>query len=148
MLFPHLSLKLRPLSLTLSALLLLTSGTLIFARWKSSESRLVQTSPQSQSPGNSVAELEAELVTATPTGFEPAEITRPQGRFLLAVDNRSGLNDLDLYLERETEGRVNVALGRRGKLKWREVLDLPPGHYFLRATNDATWRCSLTLTSR
>ena len=148
MLFPSVSLKLSRLSLILSALLLLTSGTLIFARWKSSESRLVQTPAQSPSSSNSEEQFEAELVTATPTGFEPAEITRPQGQFLLAVDNRSGLNDLDLYLERETEGRVNVALGRRGKLKWREILNLPPGRYFLRAANDATWRCTFTITPR
>ena len=138
MLFPRVSLKLRRIPFIFSSLLLLAFGTLIFARWKSSDSKLVQVSAQSQSPGDSNEQFDVELVTATPTGFEPAEITRQQGRFLLAVDNHSALNDLDLYLERETEGRVNVGLSRRGKLKWREVLNLPLGHYFLRATNDAT----------
>ena len=147
MLSPRVLFKPRRLSVFLSLLLLLTSGMLIFARWKSSDSKPIQTSAQFQTP-SADAPLEAELVTATPTGFEPAEITRPQGRFLLAVDNRSGLDELDLYLERETEGRVNVALGRRGKLKWREILDLPSGHYILRAANDATWRCSITLAPR
>jgi hypothetical protein len=119
--------------------LLLISGTLIWARWKPPE--LIQTqSPQTQ--------LETELVTITPAGFEPAQITRPQGRFMLAVDNRSGLDEVALYLERETVGRVNIALSRKGKLAWRETIDLPPGHYVLRAANDESWRCAITISPR
>jgi hypothetical protein len=93
-------------------------------------------------------QFETEIVTITPTGFEPVEITRPQGRFMLAVDNRSGLDEVDLYLERETAGRVNVALSRKGKLAWRETVDFPPGHYVLRAANDQSWRCAITITPR
>ena len=128
------------LRLFLTLVLLLISGTLIWARWKAPELR---SSNPIQSP-----QLETELVTITPTGFEPAEITRPQGRFMLAIDNRSGLDDVDLYLERETVGRVNVALSRRGKLAWRETIDFPPGNYVLRAANDQSWRCAFTITPR
>jgi hypothetical protein len=94
------------------------------------------------------APVRAELITATPTGFEPVEISRPQGRFLLAVDNQSGLDGLDLYLERDTGTRVNAALTHRGKLKWREILDLPPGSYVVRAANDPSWRCDIRLMPR
>lgn len=147
MLFPHIKLRSRRISFLLLLALLLGSGVLIFARWKSSDSNLIEPVASSQSQPSST-QLEVELVTVTPTGFEPGEITRPPGRFLLAVDNQSGLNELDLYLERETEGRLNVALDRRGKLKWREILDLPPGRYILRAGNDESWRCNITLTRR
>jgi hypothetical protein len=137
--------RFRGLTLVLS-LLLLISGVLICARWESSASPPVQsTQPQNQ---GSDAQVEAELVTATPTGFEPGEITRPQGRFLLAIDNQSGLDQLDLYLERDTGARLNMAIGRRGKLKWREILDLPPGRYILRAAHDQSWRCVVNLTPR
>ena len=76
------------LRLFLLLVLLLISGTLIWARWKAPELR---SSNPIQSP-----QLETELVTITPTGFQPGEITRSQGRFMLAVDNRSGLDEVDL----------------------------------------------------
>lgn len=129
----------------LSIVLLLVSAALILAHWKRGdiipvEATTITTTQSSQTP------LQVELVTITPTGFEPAEITRPQGRFLFAIDNRSGLNEIDFYLERETGGRVNVPLSRRGRLAWREEINLPAGTYILRATNDETWRCRITLT--
>jgi len=128
-----------------SVLVLLGSGILIWGRWNGSNAGTVKPAASSQEQR---AQVEAELVTATPTGFEPAEIKRPQGRFLLAVDNQTGLDALDLYLEGETGTRVSVALSRKGKLKWREILDLPPGNYVLRAANDRSWRCDIRLTAR
>jgi hypothetical protein len=123
--------------------LLLVSGTLILARWKPPTKLPAEVQGQ-----RSDAEIEAEMVTATPLGFEPAEITRPQGRFLLAVENATGRGDLNLYLERETEGPLNVTLSRRGRLRWREILDLPAGRYILRSANDESWRCGINLTPR
>jgi len=141
--FPHVK-QSHSLRLFLSLLLLLVSGALIVARWNRKDVPAeAVVMAQGQSPQTPI---QAELITATPAGFEPAEITRPQGRFLLAIDNRSGLDEIDLYLERETGGRVNVPLSRRGKLAWREVIDLPPGTYILRANNDESWRCRITVT--
>ena len=123
-----------------SILVLLVSGILIFAHFKRTpgEAATMVQSPQ--------APVQAELITITPTGFEPAELSRPKGRFLLAIDNQSGLDEVEFYFERETGGRVNVPLSRRGKLAWREIVDLPPGIYILRATNDESWRCRLNIT--
>jgi hypothetical protein len=141
--FPHLK-KSHHVRLFLSLLLLLVSAALILAyRNRADVPARGVAMAQGQS---SEAPLQAELITATPAGFEPAEITRPQGRFLLAIDNRSGLDEIDLYLERETGGRVNVPLSRRGKLAWREAIDLSPGTYILRANNDESWRCRITIT--
>src|SRR5258707_9850968 len=42
---------------------------------------------------NLLPQIEVELITVRPTGFEPKEITRPPGRFLLGVDNKSGLDE-------------------------------------------------------
>ena len=94
------------------------------------------------------ADLQAELINVKPTGFDPAELTRPKGRFLLAIDNQSGLDEVEFYFERETGGRVNVPLSRRGKIAWREIVDLTPGTYILRATNDESWRCRITITAQ
>ena len=126
--------------LFLSMLLLLVSGVLILAHFKRISTEAATVVQGQQTP------VQAELITITPTGFEPAELTRPKGRFLFAIDNRSGLDEIEFYLERETGGRVNVPISRRGKLAWREIVDLPPGTYILRATNDQSWRCRLTIT--
>lgn len=134
-------LKRRSQRLFLSMLLLLVSGALILAHFKRAPTEAaVADGPQ--------APVQAELITITPTGFEPAELTRRQGRFLLAIDNQSGLDEVQFYFEREAGGRVNVPLSRRGKLAWREVIDLTPGTYILRATNDENWRCRIRITAQ
>jgi hypothetical protein len=116
-----LNLRFQRLRLLFSILLLLVSGALILAHFKRapSEAATVVQNPQGQ--------VQAELITLTPTEFEPSELTRPKGSFLFAIDNRSGLDEVEFYLERETGGRVNVPLSRRGKLAWREIVDLTPG---------------------
>ena len=95
---------------------------------------------------NPNATVQTELITITSTGFEPTELTRPKGRFLLAIDNRSGLDDVQFYFERETGGPVNVPLNHRRKLAWRDIIDLQPGTYILRTRNDDSWRCRITIT--
>lgn len=92
--------------------------------------------------------VEAELITIEPHGFEPARITRSQGRFLLGIDNRSGLENIQLRLERAEGGRVPALEARNRRLSWREEVDLPPGQYVIRATNQHEWSCLITITSR
>ena len=99
-------------------------------------------------PDNARREREAELITIEPHGFEPVEITRPQGRFLLAVDNRSGLEDIQLHLERAEGGRVPALEARNRRLSWREEVDLPLGRYVIRETNHPEWSCRITITAR
>lgn len=92
--------------------------------------------------------VETERITIHPTGFEPTQITRPQGEFILATDNLSGLREVSLILERETGERLR---GRRVTLqqfKWRERLDLHPGRYVLRDTEHPAWVCTLTITPK
>lgn len=100
-------------------------------------------------PGQSTApRIEAELITLTPHGFEPVEITRPTGRFLLAVDNRSGVLDTTLRLDRETGDRLHEVRLPRGKLGWRNRAELPPGRYVLTEASHPAWTCRLTITAR
>ena len=129
------------LRLIFSILLLLVSGVLILAHFKRAPSEAATMVQGPQAP------IQAELITVTPTGFEPSELTRAKGRFLLAIDNQSGLDEVEFYFERETGGRVNVPLSRRGKIAWREIIDLTPGTYVLRAANDESWRCRFTITA-
>ena len=129
----------------------LVGGALSITRVFSTSSAASTTRPPTANTiqeTRSVARLESELVTITPTGFEPRDITRPQGPFILAVDNRSGLEEVDLFLEQVTGTRLNVSLTRKRKLAWRERIDLPLGTYVLKAANDASWRCRITIISR
>ena len=130
------------LRLVFSILLLLVSAALILAHFKRAPSAAATVVQGPQAP------VQAELITVTPTGFEPSELTRPKGRFLLAIDNQSGLDEVEFYFERENAGRVNVPLSRRGKIAWREIVDLTPGTYILRATHDESWRCRITITAQ
>jgi hypothetical protein len=88
------------------------------------------------------------VITIRPSGFEPSEITRPAGRFILVVNNRSWLEETDLRLEREGGNRVREVRSRRNKPDWREVVDLPPGQYVLREANNPGWACRITITPR
>ena len=115
--------------LVFSLLLLLVSGALIFAHFKRASTEAANMVQESAAP------IQAELITITPIGFEPVELTRAKGKFLLAIDNQSGLDEVEFYFERETGGRVNVSFSRRGKIAWREIVDLTPGTYILRATS-------------
>jgi len=74
-----------------------------------------------------VGAIEAEQVTLTPAGLEPSEITRPQGLFVLFVDDRAAVEGIELSLEREGGGRLNALRSRRRQLSWAEEVDLPPG---------------------
>ena len=137
-----LTLQSQRLRLVSSVLLLLISGALILAHFKRAPSAAAAMVQGPQAP------VQAELITVTPTGFEPSELTRAKGRFLLAIDNQSGLDEVEFYFERETGGRVNVPLSRRGKIAWREIIDLTPGAYVLRARNDESWRCRIRITAQ
>lgn len=93
--------------------------------------------------------LQAELIALRPTGFEPAEITRPKGVFLLAVDNRTGTDDDLTFIV----GRVNGAREREVKqvgrrIRWRTVMDLDPGDYALRVVEHPEWICHIAITER
>lgn len=92
--------------------------------------------------------IEAERITLRQSGFEPREISRPHGRFLLAFDDRSGLEDVTLSLSRQTGERMREVRFDKNKERWRETLNLAPGRYQLSVTNHPEWVCSLTITAR
>ena len=92
--------------------------------------------------------VETELITITAVGFEPAEITRPQGSFFLEVDNRSGLAEVDLRLDSEQGHRVHQKSVQREQLDWYQPLDLHPGRYVLTEANHPDWVCRIIITAR
>jgi hypothetical protein len=91
---------------------------------------------------------QVEQITLQPNGFDPDEITRPEGRFVLSVQNRSGLDDVELRFGREDGNRLNVLQSRRRKLSWADEVNLPPGRYELSVATSSEWRCVITITTR
>jgi hypothetical protein len=105
--------------------------------------------PSAAAQGNSSHKaLEAEIVTIRPFGFEPAEISRPHGRFILMVDNRSGIGDVELQLNRETGAHLHQVRVPRAEQDWNDVFDLPPGQYVLREAGHPEWSCRITITAQ
>ena len=89
---------------------------------------------------------ESEVVTLLPEGFEPAEITRPRGEFLLVVHNRSGLDEVTWRLEREAGSRLREVRLGEGRLRSGSFEDLTPGTYLLSADGHPEWVCRVTIT--
>jgi hypothetical protein len=106
------------------------------------------TSAQASASNQQPQSGEVELITLRPGGFEPQEITRPAGQFLLVITKRGVTDEISLRLEREAGNRlreVHVAQGRR---HYREVFNLHPGTYVLSEANHPEWTCRITITAR
>lgn len=104
--------------------------------------------PATPSEPQSRERVEAELITLTRNGFQPARIRRPEGSFILGVDNRSGIDGVTLRLERVEGSRVSALQSRTRKLSWRDLVDLPPGEYVLAEANHPNWVCRISITPR
>lgn len=73
--------------------------------------------------------LSVELITITPRGFEPNEITRPAGPVLFVVVNRGEFPTMDLRLLAENGSVLRQAQMPRNRRKWSVPVDLPAGRY-------------------
>jgi hypothetical protein len=91
--------------------------------------------------------VEVELITILPNGFEPGELVRPADSFVLMFDNQSGLEPLDLRLERTGMPRVSE-LHLRRKTDSTKILNLPQGEYQVTEASHPEWNLKLTLTRR
>lgn len=91
--------------------------------------------------------LQSQRVTLRRTGFSPTQIVRPKGPFVLIIENRSGLNQAALRIDRVGKEHVNAASLPRKRALWSSVLDLEPGQYALTEANHPDWVCSFTITA-
>jgi hypothetical protein len=84
----------------------------------------------------------------TSLGIEPTELTLPAGRYLVAIDNDSGFNALDVMIDKEGGPRLGNAQLPSGRRKWREFVDFTPGRHILTDPNDTKRVCRLTITDQ
>jgi hypothetical protein len=89
---------------------------------------------------------EVEIVTLTDSGFDPAQITRHAGRILLAVNNKTSLDQLVLRLGQKGGRPLHEARLVRGGRNWRQTVDLAPGTYVLGEAGHPDWVCRITVT--
>jgi hypothetical protein len=134
----------------LTALLVSCAGLCVTAlAVRSRAARVSTTQAQEHAAQQSQAaspRLEAELVVLGPNGFEPVSVTRPAGQFLLAVDNRSGIGDASLRLDREAGERLREVRVPKATPDWNTVVDLTPGTYVLTEADHPSWSCRITIT--
>jgi hypothetical protein len=137
------------LLITSGITVVLLFGVVAMARsWHTINSAKASPAGSEAVPDDKAQRIETELITITTTGFEPAEITRPQGQFFLDVDNRSELDNLELYLERMNGVREKSAKIVKTAPELRLTLDLPPGTYLLRESNHTNWLSTITITAK
>lgn len=84
----------------------------------------------------------------TPLGLEPAELTIPAGRYLVAIDNAGNLTDIDLNIDKEDGPRLASPRIPRHRRKWRGFVDFSPGRFVFSVPNDEKLRCRVTITDR
>ena len=99
-------------------------------------------------PSAQTDEIVVERLTIFPYGFEPDEIKRPVGAFLLAIDNRAGTEDFSFQMVSDLNQLVHTATIRRGYATTSKLLSLAPGSYVLRELNHPKWTCTITITDR
>lgn len=98
-------------------------------------------------PSTSVNQnIEVEVITATPMGFEPTSITRERGPFILALHNRSGEKELVLSLYRVSGEPLHEVRLRTGRRTQHQPLDLPSGEYLISEAGHPDWRCRLVIS--
>jgi hypothetical protein len=142
----------RPTILILAAALLLAAAGLAAAGYRARHSRggpaQAETGAVAGRADAQATRLEVERVTLRRTGFEPAIITRPKGPFVLAIDNVSELEQLDVRLLRETGNQLKALPVSKQRVRWREGIDLHPGTYVLVEANHPEWACRIVVTPR
>src|SRR6185369_1663562 len=128
------------------SLLAFTSGRLRDPEFTPAEMRLGNEHAKAV-PDKKQRLLESEVVVVSERGFEPTAITRPQGEFILMIENPNG-QQLNFSLSRESGARLHQIRASREEPNWNEVQDLPPGRYVLTEQSHPEWMCLITITAR
>jgi hypothetical protein len=89
--------------------------------------------------------LEIEDVTITPEGFEPQELERTAGPFILSVTNQSGVDALNIRIETEQHERFREKTLPLLTPYWRERIDPPRGKYIITEENHPEWTLTVII---
>ena len=95
--------------------------------------------------GKKDQKLEIEAVTITPEGFEPQQLERTAGPFILSVTNQSGVDALNIRIETEQHERIREKTLPLLTPYWRERIDPPPGKYIITEESHPEWTLTFTI---
>jgi|SRR5215217_2878184 len=95
--------------------------------------------------GTVTAKLEVELITLQTSGFEPTEIVRSKGPFVLLIDDRSRKENSSFSLQSLKGESVRDINTKRVRSEWHDVINLPPGDYVLTNPANPDSRCQITI---
>lgn len=95
--------------------------------------------------GKKDQKLEIEVVTITPEGFEPQQLERPAGPFILAVTNQSGFDALNVRIETEQHDRFSEKTLPLETPYWRERINPPSGKYIITEEHHPEWMLTLII---
>jgi|GEM_PF-2033417 len=95
--------------------------------------------------GKKDQKLEIEAVTITPEGFEPQQLERTAGPFILSVTNQSGVDALNVRIETEQHDRFREKTLPLITPYWRERIDPPKGKYIITEENHPEWTLTLII---
>lgn len=95
-------------------------------------------------------EIESATIVLYPDGFSPNRVTLREGRVLLRVLNRAGIDAMPLLLQRNAEAqrpaeKVREADVPRAKRAWQPEEELLPGDYTLSVKGFPDWICRVVI---
>jgi hypothetical protein len=79
------------------------------------------------------------------SGFAPAHIAPSSGRFLISVDNRTGLKELVLKLSDKNGKQLRELRVSGGPGDWNELIELDGGKYILSEAHHPKWTCQIVI---
>jgi hypothetical protein len=85
------------------------------------------------------------IPTLTRFGFEPRSFTVPDGKYLLLVRNKSGIEDVEFQLQIKDGPIEAKEKPIKGKKFFEKSLNLRPGEYILGESSHKDWTCSITV---
>ena len=104
--------------------------------------------------------VEVEVVVLTPEGFQPSGIMRGLGPFILQVDNRTGIEEIEVTVSQQGGnidgptggggpggggGMIDSATIGGGQIDWNSEYDLSSGMYLLGVTGHPEWGCQIII---
>lgn len=101
--------------------------------------------PDSPQNNRRIERIPVEPLTYKAIGFERGEIRRPHGRFLLIIQNRSGVREVRFRLTSEDRQVVREFRVGPRKLDWHDAINLPEGRYTLAAADRPGRRCTIII---
>ena len=97
---------------------------------------------QSQEAG---PEVKLILIALRPEGFDAREMQLEPGEYLFIIGNRTGLQNVNVRLDRDGNERIDAASVGGRQRDWKKRLKLARGVYVLTANDNPDWICRIVV---